>query len=71
MRQYKVLRCFLFEKKIFCSLEDRDCPDNSDEDEDRHNCQNRECHSNEFKCESGVRGRVHTKCIRRGQVCDG
>lgn len=50
---------------------DRDCPDNSDEDEDRHNCQNRPCRSNEFRCESGVRGRVHTKCIRKGLVCDG
>jgi hypothetical protein len=32
---------------------------------------NRACRSDEFRCESGVRGRNTTKCIRRGMVCDG
>jgi hypothetical protein len=45
--------------------------DNSDEDEERHNCLNRPCKADEFRCESGVKGRARTKCIRRGLLCDG
>lgn len=55
--------------KIFYFL-DRDCLDGSDEDEEYHNCQNRQCKSDEFRCESGVRNRPHTKCIKIGQTCD-
>ena len=50
---------------------DRDCADNSDEDVERHNCLDRECKEGEFRCESGVRGRPTTKCIRIGSTCDG
>lgn len=52
---------------------DRDCgsEDNSDEDSNRHNCLDRPCRPGEFRCESGVRSRNTTKCIRMGLACDG
>ena len=52
-------------------LKDNDCGDNSDEDVNRHNCLDRPCRSGEFRCESGVRSRNSTKCIRANLRCDG
>lgn len=64
---------FSFNDKILIiyNLLDFDCPDGSDESEEKHNCLDRPCRENEFKCDSGVRNRLHTKCIRLSAVCDG